>query len=187
MHLLIGMIVTALMGKGKAKHRSVLHGHSSPVRLSHSLPGRSRFYINALKTASVKCEQLAGKLDKIEGISRVVADPRTGSITVHHDSTKIGTDLLAAAMIRLLGLEKQLTTTPQPTLAKEARRVSGALNSAVYDKTGGLVDLWSLIPLALIVLGVKKLMTDRANMMPTGITLLWWGYNSLFKGGNGSR
>jgi hypothetical protein len=90
-------------------------------------------------------------------------------------------------MIRLLGLEKQLTATPQPTLAKEARRVSGALNSAVYDKTGGLVDLWSLIPLALIVLGVKKLMTDRANMMPTGITLLWWGYNSLFKGGNGSR
>lgn len=187
MHILTGMIVAALMGKGKSKPQSVLHGRTSPVRLSHSIPGRSRFHVSSLKAAFSKCESLADRLKKVEGISDVWTDPRTGSVTIFHDPVNLKPDLLAAALIRLLGLEGQLKSSPQPALVREVRRVGGALNSAVYDKSAGLIDLWSLVPLAFIVLGIRKLMTDRASIMPTGVTMLWWGYNSLFKGNSGGQ
>jgi hypothetical protein len=187
MHIITGMIANSLMGKIKGKPQSVLHGSSSPVRLTHSIPGRSRFHLSDKARTSFRSEQLSNQLNKIEGISKVVADSRTGSITIYHDPVNVKTDLLAAAIIRLLGLENLLKTAPQPTFTREARRLGNAFNSAVYDKTGGFIDLWSMLPLAFIILGVRKLITDRSNIMPTGLTLLWWGYNSLFRGGNGKQ
>lgn len=176
------------MGKKKKdKPQSVLYGLGSPVRLVHSLEGRVRFHVDTLKGASLRCQRLVQQLEGIEGVHSVMADSRTGSIVINYNKTKLKPDLLAAAIIRLLGLENQLRQYPQARLVKETRRFGNALNSAIYDKTGGLIDFWSLVPLLFIGLGVRKLATDRNNMFPTGVTLLWWGYNSLFGGGRGER
>jgi hypothetical protein len=179
--------MAALMGKKKGNPQSVLHGPSSPVRLTHTIEGRTRFHVQAIKNANMKCEQLVQQLCRIEGVSNVSADHRTGSIVIMHDRLKLKSDLLAAAIIRILGLEQQLQKSPQPKVIKESRRLGNALNSAVYDKTGGFIDLWSLVPLVIIGLGIRKIATDRSNMLPTGVTLLWWGYNSLFGGGKAGQ
>ncbi|MBD3257059.1 hypothetical protein GF377_01405 [candidate division GN15 bacterium] len=187
MHLLTGMIIAALMGKGKSKPESPLLGPTSPVRLTHSIPGRARYHLPVLRNAATKGDRLADQLRRLDGVASVTTDHRTGSVTIAYDTTKLKTDLLAAAMIRLLGLESRLGQSPQPALVREVRRMGGALNHAVYAKTGGLVDLWTLVPLTLAVLGVRKLMTERTNVLPTGVTLLWWAYSSLFKGERGDH
>ncbi|MBD3402590.1 hypothetical protein GF420_06820 [candidate division GN15 bacterium] len=187
MHILTGMIIAALMGKKKPGAGSPLYGPSSPVRLSHAVPGRARFHVAALRRSTRKAEQLAEQLRRIEEVFNASIDSRTGSVLIRYNSDKVTPDLLAAAIIRLLGLEEQLKRTPQPALVTQARRVGNALNSAVYDTTGGLVDLWSLIPLTFVVLGVRKIMTDRASLLPTGVTMLWWAYGSLFRGGHANQ
>ena len=48
------------------------------------------------------------------------------------------------------------------------------------SKGGGLIDLWTVIPILLLIAGGRKIMTERTLTMPAAVTLLWWSYNSLF-------
>jgi copper chaperone CopZ len=181
-HIITGAIIAALLGnKSKTKvPRSAILNLQGPIYTSHLLPGRVRFHIPILKNNDHQIAKIKENLEKIKGIQSVEANRSTGSILLYFDEAQIKADLLAAALIRLLGLEKELEKTPQPVIPREIRQVGTSLNRAVYDKTGGFIDLWSAIPLLLIVLGGRKLLADRALSTPTAMTLLWWGYNSLF-------
>jgi hypothetical protein len=48
-----------------------------------------------------------------------------------------------------------------------------AADSDVYQRVRVIVDGKD---------DVRKLMSDRTNVLPTGVTLLWWAYSGLFKG-----
>ena len=59
---------------------------------------------------------------------------------------------------------------------------SESLNRAIYEKSGGIIDLWTTIPMALIGLGVYKMLKPGGISVPDGFTLMWWAYMQLFRG-----
>jgi hypothetical protein len=62
------------------------------------------------------------------------------------------------------------------------REILGSVNRVVYDRTGGLLDLWSAALILLTAVGVQKLLVQGMRAFPAGLTLVWWGLASLLGG-----
>jgi hypothetical protein len=180
-HLITGFILAGLLGKKKNQKHSPLLKISGPIQTSHVLPGRVRFHVSSLKNDDNKTNLIKEQLPKIEGVDSVQVNKTSGSVLFRFNKEKIKPELLCAALIRLLELEKELEKTPKPILTKELSEMGTALNRAVFEKTGGIIDLWTAVPILLIIFGFRRILTDRATMWPTGFTMLWWAYNSLFR------
>ena len=181
MHLITGFILAGLLGKKRDQKRSPLLRITGPIRTSHVLPGRVRFYIPSLKNDEHNTELVEKQLTKIDGVDSVQVNQISGSVLIIFDKEKLEAELFCAALIRILDLEKELEKMPKPILPKELQEIGNSLNRAVFEKTGGIIDLWTAIPILLIIFGFRKILTDRTTMWPTGITMLWWAYNSLFR------
>jgi hypothetical protein len=71
-------------------------------------------------------------------------------------------------------------------MLRELQELGESLNHRVYDTTGGVVDLWSLVLVGIAILGAKKLLENGWAGFPPGFTLLWWALNSASRrdGGN---
>jgi len=183
-HIITGAIIAALLGsKSKEKGSgSPILRIRGPINTTHLLPGRVRFHIPLLKNNDTQITQLDEQLPKIKGITSLQITKETGSVLIQFDQSTVKAELLAAALIRLLGLEKELDKTPEPAIPREIREMGRSLNKAVYDKTGGLIDLWTAIPLLLLAVSGRKIFAERQLAMPAAMTLLWWSYNALFHG-----
>jgi len=184
MHLLIGALVAGVArwrrGAADGAATAGLPGlRTGPIRTVHALAGRIRFRVAALKGNGEGCERLVTTLLKLAGILEVRADERTGSLLLRYDGERLQPGLLYAAVVRLLGLEAELERTPQPVLLRELRELGLAANRAVYDTTGGLVDLWTGLLMGLALLGTGKLVKQGQLALPAGFTLLWWAVNGL--------
>ncbi len=183
MHIITGLIITKLLGLGpggkKKKPLSPLLRLHEPVRLRHLLPGRVRFQIKLIKHNQDICRQLKEKLRQIETVELVEVNPVTGSVLIVYDEVKLPPDLLAAALIRLLGLEEELEKDLTPAAAREIKQFGKALNRVVYDRTGGLLDMKTALFILLAVVGTRKLLLEKNLSIPAGFTLLWWAGNGL--------
>jgi Heavy metal associated domain 2 len=86
----------------------------------HSLPGRLRVRIPAAKGNPIAAERLATKLNTLEGIQSVTANPVTGSILICYDSA--ATDAAAClAILNIPPIRKSPTSTrPQSSKLVEA-------------------------------------------------------------------
>lgn len=189
MHIVTGLLVAKLL---KARRQaSQKQGDTLPspllnmpgvITLEHGLPGRCRFRLPALAGRPEACAKLETRLRDIEGIARAEANAVTGSVLIAYDAARLTPDLLAAAMVRLLGLERAFAGKVEPSLARELRTWARSLNVAVYQKTGGVLDLRTALLLALAAVGIKKLAAQRALALPAGFTLLWWAGHGLLHG-----
>ncbi len=185
MHILTGILLAGLLGR---KNRpSVLPMlRTGPVQTDHLLPGRVRFRVPSLIDAAEQAENLAERLRTLEGVRQAQANPATGSVLIEYRPSVVEPELLFAATVRLLGLEKELERTPCPTLVRELRAVLDSLNRVVYDRTSGMLDFSSAALLLLAALGVRKMTQEGAKALPAGFTLVWWGLHQLLgHGGNG--
>lgn len=188
MHIITGLLITALLGNRAKKQtqqaQSPLLALKWPIVTKHLLPGRVRFHIPLLVGDDAGVTRIEDQLSGVEGVDSVEANQISGSVVICYQPEKIAPELLFAALIRLLGLEKELEQTPPPLIAKEIRNIGEALNRAVYTSTDGLVDLWTTIPLVLLVLGARRIIREQTLTFPTGFTLVWWAYMALFRRGN---
>ena len=172
MHLITGFIVASLFGKKKDAGKSLLLRLQYPIKTNHLLPGRVRFQIDALKK-NIKGEQfLNEQLPKIKGIKSIQINTITGSVLIHFSEEDIQPELLFTALIRLLGLEKELEKTPQSFISREIRLIGKSLNRAVLERTGGIIDLSTAIPIVLGVMGIQKIMCQQFNIFRS--TLMGW-------------
>ncbi len=178
MHIITGMLVAGLLGKGKAASLLPML-QSGPVQTAHATRGRVRFRVPSLSGSQRDAELIREKLPTLQGVESVDVNPATGSVLVRYREGQVRPDLLFAALVRLLGLEDELVQTPQPTVVKELRSMMDSLNRVVYDRTGGLLDLSSAVLIALAVAGTTKLFADGKNAVPPGFTMLWWGLHQL--------
>lgn len=105
--------------------------------------------------------------------------PRTGSLLIRYDENQLEPELLFAAVIRLLGLERELEKTPQPVLIRELGAILRSLDRAVSDRTRGLLDFRSGLFLGLAALGIAQMLSRNEKMLPPGFQLLWWAYMGL--------
>ena len=103
MHIITGMVVAALLGKGKTP--SLLPFlKTGPVRVDHSMPGRVRFRVPALGEGRSETALLREKLPTLDGVKGVEVSEETGSILVRFTEDRVKPELLFAAVVRLLGL-----------------------------------------------------------------------------------
>jgi hypothetical protein len=93
-------------------------------------------------------------------------------------------ELLFAAIVRLLDLEKELEQTPRPIVVRELRAVVDSLNRAVYERTSGILDFSSALLILMAAVGVSKIMAQGSVAMPAGFTLVWWGLHQLLGHGD---
>ena len=117
----------------------------------------------------------------IEGVQSVKLDPATGSVLIVYREDEVRPELLFAAVARLMNLDTELKRTPQPVVTRELKEILGSVNRMVYDRTGGLVDLWSAGLIILAAIGVQRLLAGT-RAFPAGLTLVWWGMASLLGG-----
>ena len=190
MHILTGMLLAGLLGrKNKGPKHNQASALTSPLlrapsvlSVTHALPGRTRFRVPVLVGKAEAAGKLQEALSGIEGVSLAEASPVSGSVLIEHDADRIAPDVLAAALIRLCGLEEQITGDMEASIGRELREFSRATNRAVYEKTGGLLDMKTALFLLLAGLGAQKLIQQRSLALPAGFTLLWWAGNGLLRG-----
>ncbi len=186
MHMVVGMLLAALAGrKRKPKRIGERTSFVGVVEQRHLLPGRVRFRVPSLKGRPQRAASLADALSRLPEIQSVEATPITGSVLIHFDPERIGTDLLLVAIVRVLGLEAELKRPPLPALPRALREAAGGLNRAVYDETRGVLDLWSAVPLGLGLVGAATQLRPGGRALPSGFTLLWWAYLALVAGRHG--
>lgn len=179
MHIITGILLSMLMKGGKDNKKPPLLQTKWPIRTVHLLPGRVRFQVPLMVGREEELNSATAQIAKIKGVKWIDSNKITGSVLIYYEENIIQPDLLFAALIRLLGLDEELQKAPPSYLNKEIRSVFESLNQAVYSKSNGIVDLYTTIPLLLAALGVTQIIKNKSNIFPTGLTLIWWAYNSL--------
>ncbi len=185
MHIITGILLSLLVKGEKDNFKSPLLKMSWPIKTVHLLPGRVRFRIPLMMGNSSDLTRVSSDMKKIRGVKTIAFNEINGSILIHFEERQVQADLLFAALIRLLGLEDELSKVPTSKVNREFRNVIEALNQVVYDKTNGIIDFYTALPIVLAVLGVSKIVNERTLTLPTGLTLLWWAYNALISNKNG--
>ncbi|UCH83520.1 MAG: heavy-metal-associated domain-containing protein [Candidatus Latescibacterota bacterium] len=189
MHIITGLVVSSLLGikkKDRKKSESpALLKAPSIISVVHHIPGRIRLRIPSLIGRDDTVARLQETLGRIEPVRRVDISATTGSVLFDYDKNRVSADTLAAAVIRLLGLERELEKDVQPVLVDELRGFERSLNRAVYEKTRGALDLKTALFIVLAAMGIQKMVKQGGMALPAGFTLLWWAGNGLFgqKGG----
>lgn len=189
MHLLTGMLLASLFRKGvKASPGTAVTGPSPILRapsllsVTHALPGRTRFRVPSLVGCPDAADMLEKTLREIEPVQSVTVSSRTGSVLIAHDPEQVAPEVLAAALVRLLGLEQALVRSVEGRLSRELRAAGRAANRAVYESSAGWLDLRTVVLLTVGIVGLRKVAQQRALALPAGFTLLWWAGNGLLGG-----
>ena len=184
MHIITGILLSMLMKGSNKEITSPLLHIKWPIRTLHLLPGRVRFQIPMMVGREEELKAATTQIAKISGVKWVDYNKISGSVLIYFEDSVLKADLLFTALIRLLGLEDELQKAPKSYVNTEIRSVIESLNQAVYSKTNGILDLYTALTLALAGLGVSQIIKNKSNILPTGLTLLWWAYNSVMTNNN---
>jgi hypothetical protein len=183
MHLITGFLLAALAGAKKNKN-----GHpkvrvprftTGPVQTAHALPGRLRLRVPSLKENGPGRDLIRGRLPAIDGVEAVDVSPLSGSVLIRYREQDVEPELLFAAVVHLLDLEKEMDAPCKPLVVRELKSMGDSLNRAVYEKTGGVIDLWTAVMIVLAGAGVRIMLKNPARAFPAGFTLIWWGLNAF--------
>jgi hypothetical protein len=163
------------------------------VRVVHALPRRVRLKIGGLKGDSSFARELEQALRGIRGVRRVDANPATGSVLVLYDDSMRWQDSIPAVARGLVAVAphldektvaRHLTATSEPPSggplleASDVRGFFGGVNETVRTTTGGL-DLKLLVPLALVLLGVRGFFSAEKGVTLRWYDLLWFGFGTF--------
>jgi hypothetical protein len=189
MHIITGLLVSTLLGLRKKRQQgeeardpeSPLLKAPSIISVVHSLPGRTRFRVPSLVGRDQTAAQLEDALARIEPVDCAAVNATSGTVLLEYGDD-VQPDLLAAALIRLLGLEEELKKDVHPAAVTELHSFGRSLNRAVYEKTGGALDARTVLFVALAIFGAQKIVKQGLAAMPAGFTLLWWAGNGLLRG-----
>lgn len=147
------------------------------VEVIHSIEGRIRFKVPSLKDDTQGLNDLNDQLSRISSIKSVQTNSVTGTVLIVY-TDEIEPTLLMGIMIKLLGLQEKVQKGTQSLVTKEFKSVEESLNLAIDEKTNGMLDLKSLMFLALSIIGIRKMIKYPTNT-PPGFNYLWWGYTAI--------
>lgn len=168
---------------------------SEGIRIVHASPGRVRLKAFQVKGNPALARQAQDKLGAVPGVREVRANPLTGSVLLLLDRVKMLEPEALAPLAAALGqffpeieareLGAGIITgagaaAPGPGgAAVEGLAGSvGALNARIAGLTGG-IDLRLLLPLSLVYLGVRQLLTAKKTRTPAWYDYLWFGFSTF--------
>ncbi len=176
MHLVVGALASLMLAKRKASGTGRALNFWGVLESRHELPGRLRLWCPAVEQDRERADLVSGELPRLPGVSKVCADPRSGSIVVEYDPGRIDVHTIQAGIIKLLGLESRVEHPGPSLLTRETTNVLDSLNRAVLDLTRGVADIDFLIPTVLMTLAGVYLARRSSVGVPAGITLFWWAF-----------
>jgi hypothetical protein len=178
--ILYGSILSSIVQhhKNDKNSKDRLPNFKNILEVKHFLPGRLRLYSPKIKNREDIKEMLISQLMKIQYINYVEFNTITGSVLIKYDKEKLDAVIIIAVIVKLLNLEKEIEKKPKSIIKKEIVNIKDSLNRAIYEKTNGIVDLETIILSLLLISGIYRVKT-RPDVMPGGITLLWWANSNL--------
>jgi hypothetical protein len=180
MHILTGLLISAFLGKKQAtKGSEAVIGFRNILEVRHTISGRMRLYAPVLRGNPSLGEHLVVELGKADGITTIETSPVTGTVMIEFTSGKVKAPIVFGAVAHLLGLEEEIDKPPQSLMASGIKSATESLNRALYEKSGGIIDLWTLIPMSLVGFALYQMRQPGGIGTPGAFTLLWWAYMQL--------
>ena len=138
-----------------------------------SLPGRMRLYVPTIQQQPELARQMAAQLEGTGVIHQVKAEPRTGSVLICYDESKVQAPVVLGAMMKLMGLDGKVKTAPASKVQEGIKLLLNAVDQGILDATYGLLDAKTLTAGALTVAALRS-KTKYGWAAPGAMTLLWW-------------
>ncbi len=190
-------------GRGRNMEQEAAAFTSAPTpsvptfALKSSILGRRRYYAAALQGNEELAKLLEKNLSRIAFIDSVKASSVTGSLLVCYTGDEDAVDRLMADLgKRVFGagvlqsgfnlpqglsslLPADTLTSPLAAVGTSIRRMVGAANAWLREKTGGWLDFPSVFAIGFITRGLRKILLYEQR--PSGPQMLWWAF-SILKG-----
>ena len=174
MHLVIGMLASTLLARGRfGKNARTFWG---VLELRHEIPGRIRLHCPTVKGSDQAAQSVERELPRLPGITEVSASSHSGSIVVHHDSDRIDVATIELGILKLLGLEEAADRPAPSVLARETDEVLDSVNKALLELSRGAVDIEFLVPTILMGLATYRMATKTKTGLPEAFTMFWWSF-----------
>ena len=173
------------------------------VQVVHAMPGRVRLKVDKVRGNPAFAQKAQDKLGRVPGIRSVEVKPLTGSVLIYYDGAALlaegalaaltdgfselfpelgaaATNMGLESLIRYLaaGETSKAAAGPEPRGAANLMASMEAINAEVARVTGGL-DLKTLVPMALLFLGVRSLWTSKKLAVPAWYDYLWFGFSTF--------
>ncbi len=150
------------------------------LEVKHIIENRIRVLIPMLKNNDTAIKDLIAELSKIEIISAVEASPITGTLVIKFDQSKIEPVLLLGAIVKILGLEKQISKDENAALESEFALMTKSIDSSVMKVSNDKLDIKSTVTVIIIAGLAYNIFVNKAPLttLPSPITLLWWMYQN---------
>lgn len=152
------------------------------LEIQHYIEGRIRVKICPLVEDEEGLENLKNNLLKLNGVIEVSFNTLLGTVLIKFDESQIDVTMLIRVILSISELEEEVFSKKNGIVSSQIKDILGAIDTTIYNKTKGILDIKSVIALIFIFYGIRKV---RQNpIMPNGINLLWWAYSLISKGGN---
>ena len=170
---------------------------ASEIQITHFIPGRVRFKLRQLKNDAGMAGMVRQVLSKIPGVCSVEINPITSSVLIHYDPEVFQWDNPAVRAIAPGLFPDDLSPEMyedwlrmhtngdgQPDLKQQIESAAVSLNRRVHEATRGSADLTTVIPLALVAMGIGTVVVSRRLPMPKWYDFFWFalGTYSMFRG-----
>lgn len=152
------------------------------IRLQHRSPGRLR-----LHGEDLGCPELQASVSAIADVQRVSFNPITSTLLILHADQEGLDSQIVGKVVEGLPTAPARPMDGPPLALGYLKRGMGRLDKAVYRGTNGWMDARTLIPTALGVYGLKRVLVDRRFRLPAGLTMLWWSYATLWNLSRGEQ
>jgi hypothetical protein len=156
------------------------------VELLHAIPGRIRLRVPEIKGNPARAREVEQQVGRLKVVRRIEVSPITGSVLVTYDPDD-SASLAEVGRLFHPGLDlATVATLPDPVPEVDAvtpsvvdgvMRNLRAINANVRATTGGL-DLRILLPVTLILLGIKAWVTDREKT-PGWYNYFWFAFGTF--------
>ncbi|WP_101772474.1 HMA2 domain-containing protein [Peptostreptococcus faecalis] len=169
------------MNRNKEELKNTKNGNTlklpsfkNALEVKSSIEGRVRFFAPIVKSNEAVSESLISQIKKIPVIKKCEINIITGTILIEYDSSQVDAQTIEGAVIKLLGIDKFIDEGRVSTVKKESDSFMSAVNNGLYDFTGGLFDVKSLVAVLFIVGAIYDIKRFGLNRTPGYPTLLWW-------------
>lgn len=162
-----------MKNKVSKKNNLELPSFKNTLEVRSSIKGRIRFYSPILKSNDNLSNYLLDQVKKIQVIKLCTINTVTGTILIEYDHENLDPQTLEGAIIKLLGLDKDIEDGRVSQIRKETSNIVSALDSGIYDFSNGILDLKSLTVIGFFVAAFLDY-RNYGFRTPDYMTLLWW-------------
>lgn len=161
--------------------KDILPSFYGIMEVKHYSKNRLRLQINSLKNNFEVGKELEDRMKNLDGIYEIKSNSTIGSLLIRFDEDRVEAMVIIGAILNLLGLEDEAFSTKNGIITTFIKDIIAGVDTSIYNKSRGVLDLKSAVSIALIYYGIKKVRTNP--VLPNGVNLLWWAFNFLDKGG----